>query len=419
MSERLKSLVNQIQKMAQVPGRSRGAKPSAAKPSPGGGGPAPAKPSGTSSVPQRGGTTPKPSGGGGGGYAGSGDIIKMQKAMQDLAATISSTINYDALMKGLNQPQNADKKQFEQSYGRDAFSNFLVNSFLRGSATKGVEYDTDPKKTKMEDKKPSDLKYMYIVLDSLKRIGPGSKEFSTDGNWGPRTNNALRNMGAMAEALTKLGTALGMESSAFDSSKVSGLDALIPEKDTDISYAEKAQRAPQIAALLKGVQALFTDFREQVLSNPHYRVFIDGGQPLFKVGPTKAKDPTEGMAEGEKRIYEDLKANQFNSRYVNHDAARFTVDIPKEYTGQRDNTKLPITGGDLVSTQAFDNWVNRSSVMMGLKQSNPDSWIGIVKMILNQVREQIKTKLSAAPQPQQQPQQQAQQPAAQPAQNRG
>jgi hypothetical protein len=414
MSDRLKNLVDQIQKMAQVPGRSRGAKPPAAKPAPGGGGAAKPSGGGTSSVPQRGGGTPKPTGGGGG-YAGAGDIQKMQKAMQDLAATISSTINYDALMKGLSQPQTADKKQFEQSYGRDAFSNFLVNTFLRGSATKGVEYDTDPKKSKMEDKKPSDLKYMFIVLDSLKRIGPGSKEFSADGNWGPRTNNALRNMGAMAEAITKLGVALGMDSKAFDPSKVAGLDALIPEKDTDISYSEKAQRAPQITQLLKGVQALFTDFREQVLSNPNYRVFIDGEDSLFKVGPAKEKgvDATAG----EKKILDDLSTNGARSAYVNHPDAKFTIEMRKDLIPylrgpNPTSSSTTISASDLVSQQAFDAWADSHSYGK-IKQSNPESWPAVAQSILAQVTEQVNAKMAGKP-----PQQQAQQPAQQPQQQK-
>src|SRR5574338_484439 len=39
-------------------------------------------------------------------------IKKMQESMQALAQTISSTINYDALLKGMNQPQTADKKKW-------------------------------------------------------------------------------------------------------------------------------------------------------------------------------------------------------------------------------------------------------------------------------------------------------------------
>lgn len=371
-------------------------------PSPGGAAPvAPTAPASGGAAPRRGQT---PAVQHGGGYTAPPQIRAMQLAMQKLAKTISSTIDYDSLMKGMSNPQGADKKQFTKSFGRDAFSNFMVNSYLRNSTVKGVEYDTDPTKSKMVQKAPSDLKYMFIVLDTLKRLGQEKTEQMADGNWGPRTNNALRNISAIADSIAKLGKDLGMESGTYDVNKISELHSLVPENEKDISIQEKLQRAPKIAEILNGVSTLFGEFKQQVLSNPNYAPFINEGEPLFKVGP--AKEKTFQPSQAEANIYKDLQSNPMNSRYVQHPAARFSVTVPKNLIpvqyAQGNIPPFQITGGDLLTKQTFQNWINRSSVLMDLQKGNPDSWNQVVSTILDQVKSQVDQKLTA-PAPEQNP----------------
>lgn len=336
----------------------------------------------------------------------SGSAVKnMQLSIQSLAKLISSTIDYNTLVKSMSQPETADKKQFEKSYGRDAFSNFMVNRYLRNSDMKGVEYD--PMKSKITEKNPTELKSMYNLLKSLQDIGNQTSESFADGNWGQRTNNALLNVVAIADSVMKLGKDLGMESKAFDVNKLSAFKPLVPEKDTDISVQEKIKRSPSLTELLNGVRALFIDFKSQVLQNPYYSAFIDEKEPLFKVGPAKKKEGPE-LEGGEKSIYEDLKSNPTRSRFVYDNtgtrlpSAAFNINIPTENLPvQYKQVKVPpfqITGADLISKQSFDNLINSNSVLMNMKQGNPESWNNVIQIILQQVKEQIKQKMGQAPQ---------------------
>lgn len=355
---------------------------------------------------------PRPGGGavgGGGGYSNPA-VKAMQVAIRDLAQTISSTIDYDSLIKTMEGPpapqgQPVDKgqeTQFKSEYGKDFFSNFMVNQYLKKSDVHGVEYDVDPKRSKMLDKKPSDLKAMYLVLDSLKRIGSERLESQADGNWGPRTNNALKNVAAIADAVMKLGNDLGMQSNAFDASKIADLDSMIPENDTDISPEEKAKRAPAIANILKGVKALFLDFKQQVFMDPTYRNFIEGKTDMFTAGPHEDKGVS--ASEGEKPILADLQQNGFQSRFANHPAAQFQITLPKEMIPQQyQNVAIKpftINGGDLASPRFFDFWVQKNSVLAAIKQQNPESWNGVVDNILKQVSAQVAQKLGSAQQQQ-------------------
>lgn len=398
----LKDLVDQIHKLAAPPPPKKPGYVSSGQPKPQGtpanqqG--APAK-QGPRTLPGHGGhAAPAPQRGGGVGGGSSAAIRTMQDALQKLAQTISATIDYDALIKTMStppgQPSPEDENQFKAQYGKDMFSNFMVGQYLRRADVHGVEYDTDPKRTKMLDKKPSDLKSMFIILDSMRRIGSEAKESFADGNWGPRTNNALRNTAAIATAVSKLGSELGMDSTAFDVSKIGELNSLIPAKDSDISLAEKVQRAPKITEILNGVAALFKDFKQQVFMDPTYRNFIEGKASMMSFGPQKEKGLE--TSEGEKPILQDLTANGPKSRYASTQPAQFTITLDKKFVPVqfgRDDLKININGGDLVNQKYFENWANMTNATKAIKDENPESWPSVVKSILDQVTAQIQQKL--------------------------
>ena len=320
-------------------------------------------------------------------------VQQMQLAIQNLAKTISSTIDYDALVKSMQSPSNTpgpiDQKNFEAQYGKDMFSSFMVNNYLRRADVKGVEYDTDPHRNKLLDKKPSDLKSMYIILDTLKRIGSQSSEEFADGRWGERTNNALKNISAIATAVMTLGNELGMESNAFDVDKIKELNQLIPDKFTDINQAEKDERAIEIYKIVEGVKILFVDFKQQILMNPTYRNFIEGKAPLMTIEPHKA---VAEITANEKQLLD---------RYSHLPNTMFQFELPKEYLPAQFQTifagkPFDITATNLVNPQAFDQWINSNNILMNIKQNNPESFNNIVKLILNQIQSQVNQRLGVA-----------------------
>lgn len=404
-NKNLKQIVEQIKKLAAPPPKPGQGYQSSGRPAA-----APAGGAGAAPVAQTGGPRVLPGHGGRqsahpAGHGGAGvnvkPIIDMQTALQNLAITISSTIDYDMLLKTMStppgQPSPEDQKDFQAQYGKDMFSNFMVGQYLRRADVHGVEYDTDPKRTKMLDKKPYDLKSMFVILDSMKRIGSESKESFADGNWGPRTNNALKNASAIATAISKLGAELGMQATAFDPGKIAELNGLIPAKDTDISITDKIQRSPKIADILNGVNALFKDFKQQVFMDPTYKNFIIGRSPMMTFGPPKEK--VMETTEGEKPILADLATNGPKSRWASAPPAQFTITLDKKFVPVqfgRDDLKININGGDLVNQKTFENWANETNALKAIKDQNPASWSAVVKSVLDQVTSQVQQKLGTA-----------------------
>lgn len=414
MSNYLKYFKKEFEKYAQEldlppsrPSRSGGgAAPSApASQAPGqfGGG----KPSGhgTSSgfePPHRGGGTS--SSWTGGGVASDKPVRAMQTAIQNLAKTISSTIDYDALIKSMSQPNPQpgaeDQAKFKAEYGKDMFSNFMVN-MMRGSGVKGIEYDTDPKKQQMSQKNPSELKSMYVILDSMRRVGnPQRGENFVDGDWGPRTNNALKNIVAIGNTVAKLGTDLGMQSNSVDPKSINELGTLIPNEPGDIDRAEKINRAPKVAELVNSINALFHDFKQQVFQEPAYRNLIEGKAPILTIKSNEGRT----IGAGEAPIWQDIQNKGAQSAYVAQQGSTFVLDqFPKEMVPPQFQKNAfdphPISAADLVDRKSFEAWASRSTFFSAIMKGDPAAWKNVATSILQQVSQIAEQRAGAVQQP--------------------
>jgi hypothetical protein len=311
-------------------------------------------------------------------------IKEMQEKMQKLADIISEQIDFDSLFQGISYPQASNLQNISKSLGRSSFSNFMVLSYLRDSTVKGVEFDPDPKKSKLSQKMPSDLKNMYVVLDSIKRLGSESNEFALDGIWGPRTNNSLRNIVAIADAILRISDDLGFEVKSFNSSQLKDLQSMIPLTDKDISLQEKNMRAPLISKYLDDLSSLFKEFNEEILNSPYNKQQIEGAS-FVTYKKSKTKDVPD-MSDDEKNIYLDLVKNKNQSFYVQPDQAKFKIDLGI-------GTPFIITAADLLDAQSLDNWASRNSYTNEWRK-NPEHWKTVVDQIIKQVRQQINQQLS-------------------------
>jgi len=338
-------------------------------------------------------------------------IAQMQSALQNLAKTISATIDYNALVKTMQAPpttaqqqqlgpgqQAQDVEKFKAQYGKDMFSNFMVNKYLRNSPVQGVEYDNT--KTQMNDKNPTTpLKSMYNILETMQRVGnPKVGEQFVDGVWGPRTNNALQNATAIAIAVTQLGTDLGMEGIKLNPNTLGeSFGQLVPKNANDIDQKEKLANAVSLISLLDYVNTLFLNFKQQVFQQPALRNLIEGKAPFMTIGPDKG---AAGVATGgEIPILKDLQQNGARSGYVNQANTGFNVTLSKQLIPpQFQNAPLdirPITGADLVSKEAFENWVNNSKTLSNIKNNNPATWPSVAVSILDQVKAQASQKATS------------------------
>ena len=285
MSERLRDLVREIKKLADVPVRSKGDKTEAQPPgkaSPG----APA-PSGqgaptSSRVPQRGrhpAQSAQPVGHGGGGSNIS--IISMQQALQNLAQTVSSQINLQDAFSG-------DPRKEKEAKARDAFGVFLTKNYMRNTKVQGIEYDpnTDVKHMPDKQKSANDPTRMSIVMDTMNRVGnPKKGENITDGTWGPRTNAAVRDAFAFASGLLDFVDDVNrfatkkMTIQSYNRQALAELEKFATTDNT-LTAQQKVAAAPAVTQHVKSIKKMYEEVKTNILQHPAYQQFIEDSVPF-------------------------------------------------------------------------------------------------------------------------------------------
>lgn len=293
MSDRLKDIVKTIEKIAQaVPSRSKGSKSSGeAKAKGDGKGGTPSAP-GKMPVPTKGQTTKTPAMSPG--VVGSPAIRTMQKAIQTFA---NAAVAYQT--KTVKDSKGKIVKQVSEDDPRRNFNDFLAEQFSAGAEIRGDEFSSDPTATTKDSKQPTDLIQLNNVIDSLRRIGPGSKESLPDGRWEFRTNNAVRNIYALATALVSANEALGgaapNDPRVFRRSDLVKLKNAIPkEKDptaAGVPQTELATKAAEITPLVEKLTEFYNHYSKSIMNHPAYKRYITDDIPLLTVQP--GQDPAQ------------------------------------------------------------------------------------------------------------------------------
>lgn len=268
------------------------------------------------------------------------DVVKMQEELINLARTVTKEIAAPALAapaKPGEVPSTSPEEQ-QEAAGRLAFSNFITEHYIRQSNVPAVEYDPDPSKTEMSQKNPSRPTRMNVVMDTMSRVGGPKSEFKTDGNWGPRTNAALRNAYALGFALLKMAHDFKFQPRTYSQADLEKLKDLIPLRDTAISFTDKVSRAKDISPHLQAITNLFSEVKNHILQKPAYRAYIEGTQPYATYQKSTVPSP---------QIIDDL-----NKKFTN-----IKVSGTDE-NGQQ--VAVPITVSDLVTPQAFQLWQQKN-----------------------------------------------------------
>jgi hypothetical protein len=354
MSEYLRNLVKQIQKEAQVPSRSKGPKatstpaPAATNTAPAQQGTVPAK----GNVPQRG-QAPAPQGGvggGGGGGGGGGLAVKeMQRALMELAKAVTAQINV-APKPGAN----ADPRAEQEAKSRNSFHNFITKTFLTQSDVPGVEFDPDETKTEMKDKDPSDPSRMGVLMNTMNRVGnPRQGEKFDDGNWGPRTQAALRNAYAFAYAMLQLAKEYNLTKvTAYNSAALGQFR--VSESEKDIPAQEKPKYAEIYTKHIKAILNMFKQIRQNILEKPAYQEFIEGDKPYATFDQDKG-----GEKPGQAPVAIDPQAMASMQK-------RFEKGFPVLFYNvqTRESQTVPVLITDLTSPQALQDWQYRNQTGM-------------------------------------------------------
>lgn len=345
---------------------------------------APAAPTPTTTpanVPRKGGPAAAPTGGGTHTLAFSPAIKKMQESiialakavnsqikLEDMGQTTSEIIGKDQYGKDVNAPAH----EAGEAASRGHFSNFIAK-MLRDSDPEGVEFDPSPTKTNMNQKQPSEATRMYTVMNTISRLGSASKEVEPDGKWGPRTNTGLRDTAAFASAMLRLAGAFNTPIKSYTDADLKAF--VVPEKDTELTYAQKNEQAPILTKHVEAIHRMFEEIRKKILENPRHQSYIEGNQEYTSYKKVTQMDPAEkGMREAWSK-----------QRFPGND-----VFVNMAQPGGGGNLQAKINYSDLVSPESFQTWLDSDEAKQ-FKQKGVDK-----AMIVDAIRKTLQSVAGSA-----------------------
>lgn len=343
----LKAILQEIQKLAKPIDLSGG----------GGGAPAP-----TTHGPQ----AINQGGGGGGAYVNATPAIKeMQKAMQDFAAKVTQ-YSTDAKTKTIRD----DRKNF---------NDFITEQYLATSDVKGAEYSKDPTQVKQVDKQKqaTDLAEMDYIIDGLKRIGGQRNELLADNIWDFRTNNALKNIYAFANALINIEKDFGKAGARmFNESSLKQMEENIPDEvnPAKLPGAEKIKMATALTPLIVSLGKFYEYYVKKIAINPQYRGYIEGTYDMFKIKPG-GEDPGKLTPQEQERLGKEANTLKLQHVVLPSKSGDKPVDIAYSY---------------LASPQNFNKLLSTVLGYTPNEVENPD----IQKKVLDAVRNHVTALIS-------------------------
>lgn len=236
-------------------------------------------------------------------------VAEMQQAIYDLSQTIS--------------PATKD------------FNDFMVESYSTQSLIKGQEWDPSVVYPELKTTRPTDLVQLNNVIAQLQKIGSKASPRDPDGVWDFRTQNAVKNVWAFADALLRVYDDFGasLPNPSFTSSDLQSFAQSIPQTPIDKSERikkykkeELEQKASVIAPIIEKLKGFYLSFFKKVLSNPDYQKYIkstSGSRPEpFKLNlkpTTTVKIPND--AEISNKILSDIELPKVNGQEI-------WVDVP-------------------------------------------------------------------------------------------
>lgn len=228
-------------------------------------------------------------------------IMTMQHALQDLAQTVTAQLNLsDITNTDPNDPNKVRKE--EEAKARDAFGVFLAKNFMRNSKVPGIQYDPNPHATDVSKKSPDDPTRMSVVMDTMNRVGnPKRGEQFVDGNWGPRTNAAIRDAYAFASGLFDFVNDVNryakkkMQINSYNKESLQNL-AQMATVDNSLTREQKEEAAPLVTQHVKAIKNMYQEVKNNVLEHPAYQQFIEKAVPYKTYAPRTSQVSPEQIA---------------------------------------------------------------------------------------------------------------------------
>lgn len=230
-------------------------------------------------------------------------VKKMQQLLINVASNISNHQIHDVEHR-VDEHGNA-------LAGSDPFMNFLVSNYINKAKPLGKQLiNTDVNMpTRMDTSKYNDN--LKGILQSIKRIGTPGVEQSPDGIWGPRTNNALKQIYALAYMMVSLIKDMELSINNYSEADLANFHNDIPEDQSKLNLNQQNKAAEVLINDLNKFINMYNEFREIIFTNPKYSSLISQEKPLM-IDTGKPKQSNELNLQ-EQELYNQLKAVQVNA----------------------------------------------------------------------------------------------------------
>jgi len=298
---------------------------------------------------------------------GNQQVKSMQKAMIKFANTVANDVYYSNLP--LKNPNDVRKqKATKQNPGVVSFLDFFAHNFLGHLPEKfrGQEYQSEPG-TRTEKQRTATSAYtMKAVVDTIMRVGGQANELQEDGVWRWRTQNALKNIAGFSLALLQLSRELNISNPGiytFDDwrsfqSNLKAIDRQYQfnnERILEMPIQLKQKNAIQMKQFISKIERLYTFLRQKILTDARTLFFIEGQRPLytFEQKTTQEKDKKEK----EESIYTD----QLNNKGIVFLPDKYYINYTKGDKTYNAASHIPFDA--LKSKEAYFDWMEKHGVM--------------------------------------------------------
>lgn len=210
------------------------------------------------------------------------DIAGMQTAIKIFADNV---VKYDTTRVRDNTGKS--KEVVQSTDKRKDFNDFLAEQYSAGSSIKGEEWTTYKDATTYETKQPTDIIELDNVIDGLRRTGSSGKEAMQDGVWDWRTQNAIKNVWAIADALVRVTEDFGTKlADPFTRANLQELGNEIPKTSiAKYDQKKKIEHAKKITPLVDKLTRFYNSYYKGIINSPEYTSYIKKELPLVKVKP--------------------------------------------------------------------------------------------------------------------------------------
>ena len=214
--------------------------------------------------------------------------------------------------------------------GYSHFNKFITDNYLKNKDFGKQFLPVDLSEPGRTSVGAGDLNNLSSLIDSIGRVGtPGSSggkgEIFVDGNWGARTNNALKLIYNVSKTILLVAKDLGIDTKEFPIDSIEEFGKAIPTENApykSINVVELQKLAIKMKKYIVISTDLLQEFSEKVLSNSKNAQFISqekGILPLDKapVHPENDRNLSE--------VFEKNKNSTFQA-VLGDKTTTFTID---------------------------------------------------------------------------------------------